>query len=100
MAAVVFSFGARPGVPGDDALELADMLSRTRTLAGNSAAEKIRRQARRDLDRGETSEDVGLGGAELRVLANVLADEPWAKQQPWFKHLRDELAAAQEAGAD
>jgi hypothetical protein len=100
MASVVFGFGRRPGIPGDDALELADLLARTRTLAGNSAAEKIRRQARRDPDRGEKSEDIGLGGAELRVLANVLRDEPWTHQQPWYSHLQDELAATQGAGAN
>jgi hypothetical protein len=94
VAAVAFAFGSRPGVPEGDALELADLLSATRTLAGNSSAAKIREQARKDPDRGETSEDVQLSVNEREVLAAVLEEEPWPRQQEWFGHLRDELAQA------
>jgi hypothetical protein len=96
VAAVAFAFGSRPGVPEADALDLADLLSRTRTrtLAGNSAAAKIREQARRDLDRGETSTNVELDAGELEVLAAVLESEPWPREQPWFEYLHAELARA------
>jgi len=91
MAAVVFAFGSRPGVPGNDALELARLLARKRSLAGDSVAAKIREQAKRDPDRNEKSEDVELSADELITLTTVLAVEPWPKEQPWFEHLRDEL---------
>lgn len=95
MASVVFAFGAKPGLPGKDALDLADLLSGTRTTAGNSAAEKIRKQARQDRNKGQTSEDVELDDSELEVLARVLQEEPWPREQEWFKHLRDQVSDAQ-----
>lgn len=94
MAAVAFAFGSKPGVPENDALDLAELLMRTRSLAGNSAATKIREQARRDPDRGETSQDVDLNNDELQMLAAVLEEEPWPKEQPWYEHLRDQLNRA------
>jgi hypothetical protein len=98
MAAVVFAFGAKPGIPEHDALELADLLAGRRVLAANSAAEKIREQARRDPDRGETSEDIELDEDELELLAAVLEDEPWPKEQSWYDYLHDQLARGPRRG--
>jgi hypothetical protein len=91
VAAVVFAFGSKPGMPGDDALELARLLELTRSVAGVEAAGKIRQQARRDPDRSEKSQDVDLTDDELRALADVLEQEPWPKEQEWYPHLRNEV---------
>jgi hypothetical protein len=90
MASVVFAFGAKPGLPGNDALELARLLSLTRTTAGNSAAEKIRPEAKRGSGRREASTDVELDAEEIEILVRVLEEEPWPKEQEWFQRLYDE----------
>jgi hypothetical protein len=72
-------------------LVIADLLARQRSLAGDSLAAKIREQARRDFAAGEKSEDIELSADELVALSQVLAVEPWPKEQLWFKHLQDEL---------
>jgi hypothetical protein len=90
-AAVVFAFGDRPGVPAEDAVQLADLLAQQRSLASDSLAAKIREQAKRDFAAGEKSEDIELSADEMVALSHVLAVEPWPKEQPWFEHLRDEL---------
>jgi hypothetical protein len=98
VAAVVFAFGSRPGLNADDAGDLATLLSLERSLAGHSAAEKIREQAARDPDRGETSRDVQLDGHELRALAALLAHLDIPATQTALTHLRDELGRVQGRG--
>ena len=90
MAAVVFAFGSRPGVPEQDARELARLLELRRSLAGHTAAQKIRGEADRDPDH-EPSRDVELTADELVELSVLLAEEPWPKEQDWYTHVREEL---------
>jgi hypothetical protein len=104
-ADVVLAFGDRPGIPADDALELAEFLDRrgmarqfetaSHSLAAVVLAAKIRDQARR-LDAGEKSEDIDLDEYELNeyeliVLSQLLAVEPWPKSRPWFEHFQYEV---------
>jgi hypothetical protein len=79
MAAVSFAIGSHPGLSEQEALELAELLERRRSLASVLTAKRIREQARRDSDH-ETSEDVELEPADLHELAAVLA-EPRAPEE-------------------
>ena len=71
MAHVVFALGAGPGLSQEEALELAKLLARKRSLAAQSASRKIRVEADRDPDRGEMSKDVELSREELEALEAV-----------------------------
>ena len=88
---VIFAFGSQPGLPEQDALDLAELLMRTRSLAGVSASGKIIKQAECDADKAEFGENVELDPEELLVLDLVLDEEPWPREQTWFEHLRDEV---------
>jgi hypothetical protein len=92
MAAVRFAFGQKPALNEHDAMDLAELLSKRRTLASTSLAGKLRTQAR--VPEGRTSEDIELDRGELDALADALADEPWAQEQEWFTFMRAEVAAA------
>ncbi len=77
-----------------DARQLADLMKRRRTLAHSRIAAKLQSQADVDFDKHEKSEDIALDRDELDALAITLAEEPWAQQQEWFEHLREEVARA------
>jgi hypothetical protein len=91
MAHVVFALRDRPGVSQGEALELAELLARRRSLAAQSASRKIRLQADRDPDRGETSRDIELNREELEEVEALLADERHPEELPRFQRLRDEV---------
>jgi hypothetical protein len=81
VAAVGFAFGPQLGLPEHNARDLAELLMRTRTIAGVRAAGKILEQADRDPDRGELSQGVELDPDELLVLDHLLAEESWPPEQ-------------------
>ena len=104
-AQIVFAFGDRPGIPADDALELAELLNQEGmarqfetagySLAAVVLAGKLRDQASR-LDAGEKLEDTDLDYYELDeyeliALSVLLAAEPWPESRPWFEHFQDEV---------
>ncbi|MGH3085229.1 MAG: hypothetical protein ACRDNP_14485 [Gaiellaceae bacterium] len=91
MAHVVFALGARPGLSQDEALELAELLARKRSLAAQSASRKIRLEANRDPDRGEKSKDIELGREELEALEAVLAEARSPEELPRFERLGNEV---------
>src|SRR5947208_14680891 len=93
MAAVAFAIGSRPGLSESEALELAELLERRRSLASVMTAQRIREQARRDPDR-ETSEDVELDPDDLKELAALLSEPRAPEELPAFAHLRDEVIRA------
>ena len=94
MAAVVFAFGQKPGVEQTDALEIETLLGRSRNMAALRAASKIGGQARRDSDRGGSSEHLDLNDDEMIELYSVLT-EPFAiPDRVALRRLRVELAAA------
>jgi hypothetical protein len=98
MAHVVFELGARPGISQQEALELAELLARRRSLAAQSASRRIRLEANRDPDRGEKSEDIELSREELEALEAVLAEERDAEELPRFERLRNEALQALREG--
>jgi hypothetical protein len=98
MAHVVFALGARPGLSQDEALALAELLARRRSLAAQSASRKIRLEADRDPDRGEKSEDIELGREELEAVEAVLAEERGPEELPRFERLRNEVLQALREG--
>lgn len=76
MPEITFTFAEGAELSQDDAFDLADLLSKERSLAGQSAAKKIRLQAG-DYDH-VTEAPVDLTPEELTVLGEVLdavADE-------------------------
>ena len=73
--ALVFALGDRPRLSQDEALELAELLQRSPSLAAQSASRKIRFQASRDLARGKVSENIELDREQLEELESVLAQE-------------------------
>jgi hypothetical protein len=75
MAAVRFGFGIGPGPSKHDALDLAELLMRTRSIAGLRAGGKVRRHAKRNPDDARFSEDAEPDPDELQVLAQVLAED-------------------------
>lgn len=89
---MVFAFGSRPGLSEGEALALAEVLSRRRSLAADGAAAKIRAQALRDVDRRETSLDVVLDDDEMAALLGVMR-EP-GDESDAGRHLRLELVKA------
>jgi hypothetical protein len=98
MAHVVFALGARPGLSQHEALELAEMLARRRSLAAQSAARKIRLEADRDPDRGEKSKDIELSREELEAVEAVLAEAQDPEELPQFERLRNEVLQALREG--
>jgi K+/H+ antiporter YhaU regulatory subunit KhtT len=93
VAAVGFAIGSQPGLSEQEALELAELLGRRRSLAAQSAARKIRKQAGRDADH-EMSQNVELDHDELREVAAVLAEPRAPEELPAFLHLREEITLA------
>jgi hypothetical protein len=91
VAAVVFGIRSRPGLDQHEALEVAELLAGRRNLAAARLAGKIRAQAERDPNRGETSEDIELDDDEASELAALLDEPRWPAERPAFAHLRDEL---------
>jgi hypothetical protein len=98
MAHVVFALGARPGLSQDEALELAELLARRRSLAAQSASRKIRLEANRDPDRGEESKDIELSREELEALEAVLEEVRDQEELPRFERLRNEVLQALREG--
>jgi hypothetical protein len=90
MAHVVFALGAHPGLSQDEALELAELLARKRSLAARSASRKIRLEANRDPDGGETSKDIELSREELEAIEAVLAQERHP-ELPALERLQNEV---------
>jgi hypothetical protein len=98
MAHVVFALGTRPGLSQDEALELAGLLARKRSLAAQSASRKIRLEANHDPDQGEKSKDIALGREELETLEAVLAEARAPEELPRFEHLQSEVHQALREG--
>jgi hypothetical protein len=98
MAHVAFALGARPGLSQDEALELAELLARKRSLAAQSASRKIRLEANRDTDRGEKSKDIELSREELEALEAVLDEVRDQEEVPGFELLRNEVLQALREG--
>jgi hypothetical protein len=94
---MAFAIGSRPGLDAYEALELAELLARRRNLAADRLAAKIRAQAKRDPDCGETSEDVELDVDEASELAALLEEPRAPEERPAFAHLRDQLRRARGA---
>jgi hypothetical protein len=88
VAAVVFAFGSKPGLTERQALEVAAALAARRNLAAESAATKIRHQARVNVDAGETSKDVQLEPQEIAELAAVMTEIAWPDDEPAYAYLR------------
>jgi hypothetical protein len=99
---VVFAIGDRPEIPGDDALELAELLDRQGmakqfetaglSLTAVTLAAKIREQAEPLPDDYEKSqEEIEPDEYELAVLSQFLASEPWPRSRPWFELFQYEV---------
>jgi hypothetical protein len=94
-AAVVFSFGARPGIAPHEALDIAERLAAQSDPAARSAAVKLRRHAE-----AESSGDVELDAAELEQLASVLESmRSLTDFRASLGRLHHEVAAALGSGA-
>jgi hypothetical protein len=98
MAHVVFALGDRPGLSQVEALELAELLARKRSLAAQSASRMIRLEAKRDPDRGEKSKDIELTREELEALEAVLDEVRDQEELPRFERLRNEVLQALREG--
>jgi hypothetical protein len=98
MAHVVFAPGTRPVLSQDEALELAELLARKRSLAAQSASRKIRLEANRDPEQGEKSKDIELSREELEALEDVLAEAQASEELPRFEQLRSEVHQALREG--
>lgn len=93
MAHVVFSFGSKPGLSERQALEVAEALAARRTIAAQSAAAKVRQQARVNPDAGETSVDVTLEPEERAELVAVMDEVEWPDDEPAYRHLQRQASA-------
>jgi hypothetical protein len=91
MTHVVFALGGRPGLSQDEAIELAELLARKRSLAAQSASRRIRLEANRDPDRGEKSNDIELSREELEAVEAVLDEVRDQEELPRFERLRNEV---------
>jgi hypothetical protein len=96
MGHVVFALAARPGLSQDEALELAGLLARKRSLAAQSASRKIRLEADRDPD--EKSKDIELSREELEAVEALLAEALDPDEFPRFERLRSEVHQALREG--
>jgi hypothetical protein len=95
VASVVFPFGSEPAILSErQALEVASALSAKRNLAAQSAAQKIRDQARVNLDADETRKAVDLVPEELAELAAVMNEVAWPDDEPEYARLRRQLNRA------
>jgi hypothetical protein len=91
VASVVFPFGSQPLVLSErQALEVASALSPKRNLAAQSAAQKIRDQARVNLDADETRTAVDLEPEERAELTAVMNEVRWP-DEPEYARLRRQL---------
>jgi hypothetical protein len=94
VAGVVFPFGLRSVVLSESqALGVASALSIKRVLSAQSAALKIRDQARVNLDAGETRTAVELMPEERAELAAVMNEVAWP-DEPEYARLRHQLSRA------
>jgi hypothetical protein len=94
VASVAFPFGSKPVMLSElQALEVAGALSIKRNLAAQSAAQKIRDQARVDLEAGETRKAVDLVPEEVAELAAVMNEVAWPDERD-YTHLRRQLNRA------
>jgi hypothetical protein len=94
MASVAFPFGSKPVMLSEQqALEVANALSNRRNLSAQSAAQKIRDQARVNLDAGETRTAVDLGPEEVGELAAVMNEVAWPDERD-YAELRRQLSRA------
>jgi hypothetical protein len=94
VASVAFPFGSKPVMLSErQALEVAGALSIKRNLAAQSAAQKIRDQARVNLDAGETRKAVDLVPEEVAELAAVMNEVAWPDERD-YAHLRRQLNRA------
>jgi hypothetical protein len=93
VAPVDFAFGSKPGLNERQALEVADALRVRPNSAAQSAALKIRHQARVNVDAGELSKDVELDREELAELKAVMNEIRWPDDEPAYKHLRLALSS-------
>ena len=75
------------------ALEVASALTTQRNLMAQSAARKIRDQARVNLDAGETRTAVDLVPEEYAELAAVMNEVAWPNE-PDYARLRHQLSRA------
>lgn len=91
VAAVVFAFGNRPGISADDARELVQLLETKRNAVAFATATKIWREAKRDPDRGETSEHVDLEPIERSTLLALLQEPSVTHDNDGILNLRREL---------
>lgn len=98
MPHVVFALGAPLGLSQAEALELAELLARKRSLAAQSASRKIRLEANRDPRRGERSTDIELSREELEAVEAVLAEARHPEELPRFERLRNEVLQALREG--
>lgn len=98
MAHVVFALAARPALSQDEALELAGLLARKRSLAAQSASRKIRLEADRDPDRGEKRKDIELSREELEAVEALLAEARDPEELPRFERLRSDVHQALREG--
>jgi hypothetical protein len=98
MAHVVFALGDRPGLSQDEALELAELLARKRSLAAQSVSRRIRLEANRDPYRGEKSKDIELSREELEAIEAVLDEVRDQDELPRFERLRNEVLQALREG--
>jgi hypothetical protein len=91
MAAVVFALGSHPGVDEPDALELIELLVRTRNIAAVRAAKKIGDQARRNPDRGEATPDITLDRDEMIEVFALLSQPSATPISDAMRNLQHEL---------
>jgi len=92
MATVVFALGNNPAVDERDALEIAELLGRTRNLSAVRASKKIGARARLDTRRGEP-ESLELDAAEMIELFALLGRPSATPISGAMINLHHELAA-------
>jgi hypothetical protein len=94
MAGVVFVFNSQPDLNERQALEVSEALSARRNLAAQSAARKIRGQARVNVDAGETRTAVELEREEVAELVAVISEAAWPTDEPQYARLLRQLSRA------
>jgi hypothetical protein len=94
MADVRFAFGNRPGIPGHEAADLADLPYLRHTADAYELAHRIRYQAESDPARGQAGEDIQLNNREMRILLALLDQEPQASASAAISRLVEELRLA------
>ena len=95
MATVVFALGNNPAVDEHDALEIAELLGRSRNLSAVRASKKIGARARARLDpRRRAPDNVELDDAEMIELFALLGKPSATPISDAMINLHHELAAA------